>query len=121
MAYSEALAHRVRQLTSSELELAELTMFGGLAYTLHGNMALGVLNDDLIVRVPRDQTELYLNRPGARDFDFTGRPMRGFVVVESKAIGDDNTLRAWVEIGLSTSRALPPRTEKPPRARVARQ
>ncbi len=121
MAYSEPLAERVRRFTAFEPHLLELSMFGGLAYTLHGNMALGVLNDELIVRVPRGQTEMYLSRGGARAFDFTGRTMQGFVAVDPEATSGDETLRDWVEIGLSTAGSMPPKPEKPARARASRR
>ncbi|MEV6327670.1 hypothetical protein [Streptomyces sp. NPDC051909] len=45
-----------------------------------GNMAVGVMGDDLMVRVGPDAADEALARPGARLFDFTGRPMRGWGV-----------------------------------------
>jgi hypothetical protein len=39
-AYAEELAGRIRQLIGGDLELTEKKMFGGLAFLIHGNMAI---------------------------------------------------------------------------------
>jgi TfoX/Sxy family transcriptional regulator of competence genes len=57
MAYDEALADRVRDLLADRGELREQKMFGGLCWMLNGNMACGVLNEDLIVRGTRTQVD----------------------------------------------------------------
>ena len=59
-------------------------MLGGLC--LHGaagNMAVGIVGDELMVRVgERRVTSEALGRAArTREMDFTGRPMRGFVLV----------------------------------------
>ena len=53
---------------------------------LHGNMACGVFADALIVRALKQETEQILRRKHTRPFDFTGKAMRGFVVVESDSL-----------------------------------
>ena len=42
---------RVRERLYGTLGVVELRMFGGWAVTVHGNMAVGVMERDLIVRV----------------------------------------------------------------------
>jgi hypothetical protein len=75
------LATRVRELIGGEPELAGKKMFGGLAILLDGKMAVGVRGDGLIVRTDPGQQEALLAEPGARPFDLTGRPMRGWLMV----------------------------------------
>lgn len=82
-------------------------MFGGLAFTLRGNMCVGVLGDDLLVRVGPDAYDAALTEPGARVFDFTGRPSRGMVVVGGVAVEDDEGLGAWVDAGVAFATSLP--------------
>ena len=60
MAYNEALASRVRRLLSRHSALAEIKMFGGLCWTIRGNMACGVLKDDLVLRVHPEKAAEYL-------------------------------------------------------------
>jgi len=83
MAYDEGLATRVRDLLGDQPGLAEKKMFGGLAFLLDGNMACGVRGHDLIVRVAADAAEAALREPGTRPFDLTGRPMKGWLLVDA--------------------------------------
>jgi TfoX/Sxy family transcriptional regulator of competence genes len=109
MAFDEGLATRVRDLVAGEDGLAEKKMFGGLAMLLHGNMAVGVHGDALIVRAdPADQATL-LAEPGARMFDMTGRPMKGWLTVDPEGFTEDDDLRRWVARGIAYAHALPPK------------
>lgn len=42
MAYDEDFARRVREQLADEDAISEKAMFGGLAFLLHGNMAVGI-------------------------------------------------------------------------------
>jgi hypothetical protein len=58
MAYKEEPAHRRRELLAEESALTEMTMFGGLAFLLNGNMAVAVSSQGgLLVRVGPEQGE----------------------------------------------------------------
>jgi len=81
MAYDEALASRVRETLSENPEITERKMFGGIAFMLSGNMAVGVSKDDLMVRIDPDDQDDALAQPGVRIFDMTGRPMKGWILV----------------------------------------
>ena len=107
MAYDAGLAQRVRRIISSADDLVEKEMFGGLAFLLNGNMACGVIGDEVIVRVGKDHYADALEKEGAREFDFSGRPMAGWVTVEARALEEDDDLRQWVEQGASLARSLP--------------
>ena len=50
MAYDEGLAQRLREALAHENGLTERRMFGGIAFMLDGNMAVGVSSDELMVR-----------------------------------------------------------------------
>lgn len=108
MAYDRDLANRVRQHLAGEDEITEKEMFGGLAFLLAGNMSVGVSGDELIVRVGPEGAEEALDRPHARVFDTTGRPMKGWVMVAAEGIRTRRQLGAWVERGAALARSLPP-------------
>lgn len=107
MAYDEALAERVRSVLAHEPGVDEKRMFGGLAFLVNGNMCVGVAGDDLMVRVGPDAYEELLRRPHAREMDFTGRPMRGFVYVSADGVQAVAELERWVDHGLAFTRTLP--------------
>ena len=111
MAYDNDLADRVRASLGDAHAVTELSMFGGWGVTVHGNMAVGVMNDDLIVRVGPDSYEDALARPGVRPFDFTGRSMTGWVYVEGGAVANGRALNRWVRSGVDFAKSLPPKTK----------
>jgi hypothetical protein len=107
MSFDEDLADRVRHALGKRRGLAEKKMFGGLAFLLRGNMCCGVLKRELIVRVAPDETDDVLAEPHTRAFDFTGRPMRGWVVVEPGGCADENALAGWVARAVEFASGLP--------------
>src|SRR2546430_17654981 len=72
MTYSEAQAARVRKELGGRSGIVEKEMFGGIAFLLGGNMAVGVHGEDLIVRVDPAQTAALLREAGAKPFDLSG-------------------------------------------------
>lgn len=84
-------------------------MFGGLAMLLHGNMAVGVHGESLIVRTDPAEQEALLAEPGARMFDLTGRPMKGWLLVEPEGFTEDEDLAKWVQRGIEFAHSLPPK------------
>ena len=104
--YDEALAARVRAALSREKAVAEIKMFGGLCFTIRGNMCCGVLGHDLIVRADTASTEEILQDPNARPFDFTGRPMKGIFFVSQKGLRGAG-LKKWLALGLDRGSRLP--------------
>lgn len=107
MGYDHALADRIRKLIGDLPKLTEREMFGGVGFMLQGNMAVGVIGDELMVRVGKQQGDELLAEPGARPFEFTGRPMKGWLLVGGKGIASEQTFETWVQRGLDHARSLP--------------
>jgi hypothetical protein len=107
MAYDEQLAERVRAALGDDPRLHEQKMFGGLAFMISGNMCVGILGDDLMVRVGPAAYDDALARPHTREMDFTGRPMRGIVFVDASGTATDADLEAWVDRGIDFAGSLP--------------
>lgn len=82
-------------------------MFGGIAWMVAGNMAVGVIGDELMVRLGPEEAEKALAEPDTRVMDFTGKPMRGFVLVEAPAIATEGGLAGWVDAGADFAASLP--------------
>lgn len=80
---------------------------GGVAFMLHGSMCSGVVSDDLLVRVGAERNDESLALPNSRPRDFTGKPMKGFVYVNSKAWSEDAVLKRWVGMGMDCVSSLP--------------
>ena len=107
MAFDEQLANSVRKQLGRKAGLVEKKMFGGLAFLINGNMSVGVHGNELIVRVAPESTDATLKETGARVFDLTGRPMKGWLLVGDAGINDPASLTKWVRRGVDYASALP--------------
>ena len=112
MAFDEELAKRVRNALAKNPGFREKKMFGGVCYLLHGNMACGVLNDDLIIRVGKEGYDRALELKHTRKFDITGKAMTGWVMVAPEGHRSDKDLSAWVQKGIDFVATLPPKKPK---------
>ena len=110
MAYDEDLAHRVRELLAAEEGLSEMSMFGGLAFLLHGNMSLAASGQGgLLVRVDPAASEQALASPHARPMVMRGREMNGWLRVDPDGFRTKRQLAVWVRRGVEHARTLPPK------------
>jgi hypothetical protein len=107
MAFSEALAERIRQALARRKNIEEKKMFGCICFFLNGNALTGVWKDRLIARLGPDEGEAALREPHVRAFDITGRPMRNWVAVEPEGIEDEVQLQDWVQRALKFVTTLP--------------
>ena len=107
MPYDERLAERVSQMLSAHSGVTARKMFGGLAFMLNGNMSVGIHQGRLMVRIGAEGYEDALERPHCKPMDITGRPMKGWVMVDSEGVADDAELDAWVQLGVEFTSSLP--------------
>jgi TfoX/Sxy family transcriptional regulator of competence genes len=109
MPYNITLADRIQKLLQDKPGLESKKMFGGIGFMIKGNMACGVYNDFLIVRVGPDRYKESLARPHTKVFDITGRTMKGWVMVNSVGYESDSDLDQWLQLGIEFSATLPPK------------
>lgn len=108
MAYNLKLAERIRSHLNG-LPFVEKKMFGGVGFLFNGNMACGVNKDALIVRVDPEKHSALLKKPHAKPFDLTGKPMKGWLVVEADGVKTEKQLSTWVKEGIEFASTLPPK------------
>lgn len=106
MAYNEKLAERIRAELSG-IPFVEKKMFGGAGFLVNGNMACGVHKNGMIVRVDPEKHAALLKKPHARPFDITGRPMKGWLIVDADGYKSAKQLSAWVKEGVEFALTLP--------------
>jgi TfoX/Sxy family transcriptional regulator of competence genes len=110
MAYDEALAERIRRLLEDEPGLTEKKMFGGLAFLINGNMSVAASGQGgLMVRCAPQDTDSFLEQPGAEQLVMRGRPMEGWLRVSDDAVSGEAELSRWVNRGTGYARSLPPK------------
>ncbi|MSP60403.1 MAG: TfoX family protein [Myxococcales bacterium] len=107
MAYDQKLAARVRVVVAGREEVTEKEMFGGLAFLRGGKMFVGIMKEELMVRVGPDRHDEALARPHVRPMDFNGRPMKGYVFVPAGGFRTGPSLAAWVDWAHDFVKTLP--------------
>ena len=107
MAFDESLAARIRDALARKKGVEEKKMFGGVGFLLHGNLLVGVWRDSLIVRLGPDEGDEALKEPHVNKFDITGRPMKGWVLVEPEGVEGDDLLAGWIQRAVKFVGALP--------------
>ena len=108
MAYDLKLAERIRSELNG-MPFVEKKMFGGVGLLLNGNLACGVNKDNLIVRVDPEKHNALLKKSHVKPFDLTGKPMKGWLLVEADGVKTDKQLSAWVKEGVEFVLTLPPK------------
>lgn len=117
MSFDERLADRIRAAISRVPDVTERLMFGGICFMLGGNMFVGVVGGDLMVRVGPDAHAAALKRAHARPMDFSGRPMKGYVYVAPAGTATVAQVAAWAERARTHVATLP--SKKKASARTA--
>ena len=108
MAYDEDLANRIRELLADEDGVNEMTMFGGLAFLLGGNMAVAASGQGgLLVRVDPVQGEELISSARASPMVMRGREMTGWLRVDAQEVRSKRQLEAWVRRGVAFAGSLP--------------
>lgn len=105
MAYHEQLESRIDIALdifpkSIREHFSKKRMFGGLAYLYKGKMTIGVVKNDLMVRILSKEINEYLEQEFVRPMDFTKKPMKEFVYISPNGFKTEEQLQIWVELGL---------------------
>lgn len=99
MAYNQILAERIQSLLPED-KTKEKKMMGGLAFMVNGKMCVGIIKNDLMVRIDPNIYELALREKGCREMNFTGKPMKGFVFIDSTGTRTEKELKSWIDLAL---------------------
>jgi len=75
-------------------------MMGGICFLVEDKMCVGVIKQNLMARIDPDIYEKTLSKPGCKEMDFTGKPMKGYVFVEPEGVDMDIDLEEWIELCL---------------------
>ncbi|MBC30787.1 MAG: hypothetical protein CMH48_08065 [Muricauda sp.] len=106
MPYNQEFARRISAaLKSFPEKFEEKKMFGGIAYLYKGKMTVGIVKDDLMIRVVEAKMPAALQKPHVRPMDFTKRPMKEFVFVSPEGCTTEQALHYYIELGLEHAKS----------------
>ena len=101
MPYNQHLSDRIEAyLQQKKVPNEPKMMMGGLAYMVDNKMCVGIIKDSLMVRIAPEDYDAALLKPGCRQMDFTGRVLKGFVMVDPEGIDMDKDLAYWIDLAL---------------------
>ena len=107
MAYNRNIEESIESLIASWPNVEKKRMFGGVCYLINGNICFGIISDILIVRAGEETAREKLREKHVRPFDITGKPMKGWFMVEEKGWKTAGDLNGWLLIGRDFAAALP--------------
>ncbi|MFY0607441.1 MAG: TfoX/Sxy family protein [Cyclobacteriaceae bacterium] len=107
MAYNEELAFRIRQTFDgfNSSDFSEKKMFGGIAFLYKGKMTVGVVKEDLMVRVLGHKMDECMENPHVRPMDFTKKPMKEFIYVSQEGFETEVQLMNWINLGIEHAKS----------------
>src|SRR5215218_5203100 len=90
--------------------VTEQKMFGGLAFLVGGNMAVAASGQGgLMVRVDPAGSDDLVETTSAFPMEMRGRPMQGWLRVDTDGVRTKRQLAKWVTLGTTYARSLPPK------------
>jgi TfoX/Sxy family transcriptional regulator of competence genes len=112
MSYNSELEEKIEVIVSPWDNLEKKKMFGGICYLVNGNMCFGIWKDYLIVRMAADLAAEKLMDANVKTFDITGKPMKGWVMIQKASWSNRDELLHWLENGRSFALTLPVKAKK---------
>ncbi len=112
MAYDEQLAKRIRSYFKRRKGVEEKRMFGGLCFMFNGHICCGIEKDRLMVRVVHERYDTLLKKAHAREMDFTGKPLKGFLFISEAGSHTATSLASWLNEAVECVKSKPPKKKK---------
>ena len=100
MAYDEDLAQRIRKALARQKRVEEKNMMGGLTFMVNGKMCVGIIKDELMVRLDPTMHEKALEKKGCHEMDMMKRKIRGFVLVSPSGLKQQKDFDYWIGVAL---------------------
>lgn len=100
MAYNEKLANRIREQLVDLPDIKEKEMMGGLTFMVNDKMCIGIIKDEMMCRIDPEMQDIVLEKTGCRIMDFTGKPMKGYVMVDDTGMRNQKEFIYWINLCL---------------------
>lgn len=100
MAYNQTLANKIREQMMELDGLEEKEMMGGLSFMLNDKMCVGVIKDEMMCRIDPSFYEEVLGKPGCHEMLFTGKPMKGWVMIDESGMRNTVELNYWIGLAV---------------------
>ena len=97
-------------------------MFGGLAYMMNDHICFALWDDYLVIRIGNESaSKLVEDDPNARPFDLNGKTIKGWVMIATDALSEDDDLQKYIDMAMLFTCTLPLKTAKQAPKRTRRK
>jgi predicted HAD superfamily Cof-like phosphohydrolase len=107
MGYSADLETILDETTRTWAGVQKKKMFGGVVYMTHGNICVGIWQDQLIIRAGEAVNTMMASDARFRPFDVTGRVMKGWAMVSPDGWRDATVRKGAIKTARDFCRTLP--------------
>jgi TfoX/Sxy family transcriptional regulator of competence genes len=121
MAYNEQLADRIREALVDTKKVKEKEMMGGLTFMVNDKMCIGIIKDEMMCRINLDEQEIALEKTGCRMMDFTGRPMKGYVMIDDTGMRTKKEFEYWITLCLDFNKLAKSSKKKTPKKKLVKK
>ncbi len=94
------LAAKIREQLVHLPNMEEKSMMGGLTFMYNDKMCIGVIKDEMMCRIDPEMYDEALEKRGCSPMVFTGRPMKGFVMIDHTGMANKKDFEYWIELAL---------------------
>lgn len=103
MAYNTNLADRVREhlLKTTQKDIEEKHMFGGLAFMVNGKMCINISGDNLMCRFDPKLLEEVAEKEGYQPMIMKGKDYVGYCYVTPEGFKTKQDFEYWITLCLS--------------------
>lgn len=89
---------RIANLPSAKgIVFDQKKMFGGLCFMVDDKMLIGTYKGGIMARVNPDEADSLIERNGASQMIHAGKPMVGYLFIESEGYESDSEMSYWLE------------------------
>ncbi len=106
MAYSEAIAQKIRNALKNLDNVEEKKMFGGLAFMVNGKMCLAAGAKEMMCRIDPQIHEQEVEKAGCSTVVMGGRNYRGYIDVQEESLNRETDFKHWVDLALDFNEQL---------------
>ncbi len=106
MAYSEAIAKRIRKALGHILKIEEKKMFGNLAFLVNGKICLTAGPQRMMCRINPNLHDQEIHRKGCSTVIMKGREYKGYIHIKEENLTDETDFQHWVDLALEFNNQL---------------
>ena len=102
MPYDERLADRVREylIETTDEEITEKPMFGGLAFLVNGKMCINISSNKLMCRFDPERTLELSEKLGFEPMVMRGKSLQGYGLINLEGYTNPNDFEFWMRVSL---------------------